>query len=113
MATNLHYKSISFGCFFDCCSTFYVGARVFLTDVVCTQLYHTKLEQLLTLTGRLNALSNTLGPEFYSRDIVESSPAIGQNEDDPNSHRDVTPERFSKLEKELVRGKGEVVSMIK
>ncbi|KAI0946534.1 hypothetical protein AcW1_009974 [Taiwanofungus camphoratus] len=76
------------------------------------QLYHTKLEQLLTLTGRLNALSNTLGPEFYSRDIVESSPAIGQNEDDPNSHRDVTPERFSKLEKELVRGKGEVAKRL-
>lgn len=30
--------------------------------------------------------------------------------DAPTALRDVTPERFSKLEKELVRGKGEVVS---
>ncbi|KAJ7489338.1 microtubule associated protein-domain-containing protein [Mycena latifolia] len=61
------------------------------------QLYHTKLEQLTTLTNRLNALSRTLGPEFYSQDLVDEA-----------EYRDVTPERFSKLEKELVRGKGEV-----
>ncbi|KAJ6611195.1 microtubule associated protein-domain-containing protein [Mycena sp. CBHHK59/15] len=61
------------------------------------QLYHTKLEQLTTLTNRLHALSRTLEPDFYSQDII-----------DDGEYRDVTPERFSKLEKELVRGKGEV-----
>ncbi|KAJ7868841.1 microtubule associated protein-domain-containing protein [Mycena leptocephala] len=54
------------------------------------QLYHTKLEQLTTLGNRLSALSRILGPEFYSQDIV------GDGE-----YRDVTPEHFSKLEKEL------------
>lgn len=77
---------------------------------VTLQLYHTKLEQLLTLTGRLNTLSNTLGPEFYPQDILDPIPAAGEDEYDSASHRDVTPERFSRLEKELVRGKGEVVS---
>ncbi|KAJ7750397.1 microtubule associated protein [Mycena maculata] len=61
------------------------------------QLYHTKLEQLTTLTNRLGALSRTLGPDFYPQDII-----------DDGEYRDVSPERFSKLEKELVRGKGEV-----
>ncbi|KAH9950769.1 microtubule associated protein-domain-containing protein [Amylocystis lapponica] len=76
------------------------------------QLYHTKLEQLLTLTNRLTALSHTLGPTFYAHDIVEPAPALGEDEDDPSSHRDVSPERFSKLEKELVRGKGEVAKRL-
>jgi protein regulator of cytokinesis 1 len=67
--------------------------------LIVPQLYHTKLEQLTTLGNRLSALSRILGPEFYSQDIV------GDGE-----YRDVTPEHFSKLEKELVRGKGEVVS---
>ncbi|KAJ6504120.1 microtubule associated protein [Mycena vitilis] len=65
------------------------------------QLYHTKLEQLTTLGNRLGALSRTLGPEFYSQDII-----------DDEEYRDVTPERFSKLEKELVRGKGEVAKRL-
>jgi protein regulator of cytokinesis 1 len=51
------------------------------------------------LGNRISALSRTLGPEFYPQDIT-----------DDGEYRDVTPERFSKLEKELVRGKGEVVS---
>ncbi|KAJ7100668.1 microtubule associated protein [Mycena belliarum] len=61
------------------------------------QLYHTKLEQLTTLTNRLSVLARTLGPEFYSQDLT-----------DEFEYRDVSPEHFSKLEKELVRGKGEV-----
>ncbi|KAJ6598433.1 microtubule associated protein-domain-containing protein [Mycena vulgaris] len=65
------------------------------------QLYHTKLEQLTTLTNRLSAFSRTLGPEFYSQDLVDEA-----------EYRDVTPERFSKLEKELVRGKGEVAKRL-
>ncbi|THG96644.1 hypothetical protein EW026_g5225 [Hermanssonia centrifuga] len=72
------------------------------------QLYHTKLEQLLTISNRLAQLSRTLGPEFFASDILEPSAATGESEVDPSSNRDVTPERFSKLEKELVRGKGEV-----
>ncbi|KAJ7176713.1 microtubule associated protein [Mycena filopes] len=65
------------------------------------QLYHTKLEQLTTLGNRLGALARTLGPEFYSQDIIDNE-----------EYRDVTPERFSKLEKELVRGKGEVAKRL-
>lgn len=33
-----------------------------------------------------------------------------ESPNDPNALRDVMPERFSRLEKELVRGKGEMVS---
>jgi protein regulator of cytokinesis 1 len=69
------------------------------------QLYHTKLEQLTTLTNRITTLSRTLGPDFYAYDIVES---VLVTSDRP-AFRDVTPERFLRLEKELVRGKGEVV----
>ena len=56
-------------------------------------------------------LSRTLGPEFYSPESLD--PVIAEDEDElePDANRDVTPERFSKLEKELVRGKSEVVSM--
>lgn len=56
----------------------------------------------------MNALSRTLGPDFYTQEIVESTPPS----EDPTTTRDVTPERFSKLEKELVRGKAEVVSAL-
>ncbi|KAL4247812.1 MAP65/ASE1 family protein [Abortiporus biennis] len=72
------------------------------------QLYHSKLEQLLTLTNRLNALSRTLGSTYYSSDILEPTPASGESTMEPTFYRDVTPERFNKLEKELVRGKGEM-----
>ncbi|KAI0041479.1 hypothetical protein FA95DRAFT_1548712 [Auriscalpium vulgare] len=71
------------------------------------QLYHTKLEQLSTLTNRLIAMSRTLGDDFYSEDILVPQPLA-----DTGSHRDVTPERFSRLEKELVRGKGEVTKRL-
>jgi hypothetical protein len=73
-------------------------------------LYHTKLEQLTTLTNRLNTLARTVGREYFAQDILEPLPAPGENPSDPNVNWDVTPERFSKLEKELVRGKAEVVN---
>ncbi|KAF8154613.1 microtubule associated protein-domain-containing protein [Crassisporium funariophilum] len=76
------------------------------------QVYHTKLEQLNTLTNRLNALARTLGPEYYATDITASTPASGEDSHDPNCNRDVTPERFMKLEKELVRGKAEVTKRL-
>ncbi|KAG7095227.1 hypothetical protein E1B28_006002 [Marasmius oreades] len=69
------------------------------------QLYHTKLEQLMNLTNRLNALAKTLDSDFFSLDILEPTLVKGDSADNP--HKDVTPERFSKLEKELVRGKSE------
>ncbi|KAK2460002.1 hypothetical protein APHAL10511_008008 [Amanita phalloides] len=72
------------------------------------QLYHTKLEQLTTLTNRLSGLLRTLGADYFSRDILEPTPAIGEPQNDPRANRDVTPERFLKLERELVRGKAEV-----
>ena len=55
-------------------------------------------------------LARTLGPGYFAQDIIEPSLAVGENSYDANANRDVTPERFLKLEKELVRGKAEVVS---
>ncbi|KAF9527211.1 microtubule associated protein [Crepidotus variabilis] len=72
------------------------------------QVYHTKLEQLNSLTNRLNVLARTLGFEYFAFDILESTYSGGENSTDPTACRDVTPERFLKLEKELVRGKAEV-----
>ena len=74
------------------------------------QLYHTKLEQINTLCNRLAVLARTLGPDFYPSDTFDA-PAIGGTNDgetEQETCRDVSPERFSKLEKELVRGKGEI-----
>ncbi|KAL1757706.1 microtubule associated protein-domain-containing protein [Schizophyllum commune] len=76
------------------------------------QLYHTKLEQLTTLTNRITNLSRILGPHFYAHDITTLAPAPGEDGTDPECNRDVSPERFSKLEKELVRGKGEVTKRL-
>lgn len=78
------------------------------------QAYHTKLEQLATITNRLNTLARTLGTTYFAPDILEPTPALAISEDDTEASgtdtpRDVTPERFLKLEKELVRGKAEVV----
>lgn len=88
---------------------------MFLREIVKyirnTQVYHTKLEQMNTLMNRLNALARTLGSEYFSQDIVEPLPAPGEDSYNANANRDVTPERFLKLEKELVRGKAEVVSV--
>ncbi|KAF7303775.1 hypothetical protein MIND_00607100 [Mycena indigotica] len=64
------------------------------------QLYHTKLEQLTSLCNRLSTLTRTLGASFYT-DII-----------DEGEYRDVSPERFSRLEKELVRGKAEVTKRL-
>ncbi|KAJ3509210.1 hypothetical protein NLJ89_g5340 [Agrocybe chaxingu] len=72
------------------------------------QVYHTKLEQLNTLTNRLNALARTLGPDYFAHDILEPALCPGESVVDAGANRDVTPERFLKLEKELVRGKAEV-----
>lgn len=55
-------------------------------------------------------LAQTLGPDFYALDVFDAS-ATANSEDgetELEACRDVTPERFSKLEKELMRGKGEV-----
>jgi len=73
-------------------------------------VYHTKLEQLNALTNRLSAIARTLGAEYFALDMIEPTPALGES---PTDHacRDVTPERFLKLEKELVRGKTEVVCL--
>lgn len=74
-----------------------------------SQLYHKKFEQLLALTSRITSLARTLGAGFFARDILEPKIAGDGDSFDTSSHRDVTPERFALLEKELVRGKGEVV----
>lgn len=60
--------------------------------------------------NRINNLVRTLGREYFAQDILEPTPALGETPQDPNVKWDVTPERFSKLEKELVRSKAEVVS---
>ena len=75
------------------------------------QLYQTKFEQLLGLTNKINALVRIVGPGFFGQDITYPTPAQGiQVSEEPRGLRDVTPERFSKLEKELVRAKSEIVS---
>lgn len=81
-----------------------------MTPLAYCQVYHTKLEQLNTLTNRLNAIGKTLGVGYFPYDILEPTLADGEAYDRPEAFRDVTPERFKKLEKELVRGKAEVVS---
>ncbi|KAG6831554.1 hypothetical protein H0H92_009473 [Tricholoma furcatifolium] len=76
------------------------------------QVYHTKFEQLTTLTNRLAHLARTLGSEYFTSDVLEPAIAAGDDSQDPNSNMDVTPERFLKLEKELVRGKAEVTKRL-
>ncbi|KAJ3837684.1 microtubule associated protein [Lentinula raphanica] len=76
------------------------------------QLYHTKLEQLTNLTHRLNAVARSLNSDFYSQDILEPTAPVEEGTMDSTMHRDVTPERFSKLEKELARGKAEVTKRL-
>jgi protein regulator of cytokinesis 1 len=72
------------------------------------QLYHTKLEQLIALTTRLVSMSRVVGDNFFPEDVLD--PSAGRS---PGAlYQDVNPERFSKLEKELVRGKGEIVGYI-
>jgi protein regulator of cytokinesis 1 len=53
-------------------------------------------------------LARTLGSDYFPQDVIDPVPAPGHAS--PGANRDVTPERFMKLEKELVRGKAEVVS---
>ncbi|KAF9067284.1 microtubule associated protein-domain-containing protein [Rhodocollybia butyracea] len=76
------------------------------------QLYHTKLEQLTNLTNRLNAQARSLSSDFYSQDILLPTSAFEDSPVDKGTHRDVTPERFSKLEKELARGKAEITKRL-
>ncbi|KAF8554517.1 hypothetical protein OG21DRAFT_1508849 [Imleria badia] len=76
------------------------------------QVYHTKLEQLTTLTNRLNALARSLGSNYFSADILRPTVSAEESSTNPNALRDVMPERFSKLEKELVRGKGEMTKRL-
>ncbi|KAG6833143.1 hypothetical protein H0H87_010857 [Tephrocybe sp. NHM501043] len=76
------------------------------------QVYHTKYEQLTTLMNRLKALARTLGSDYFKQDILEPIVAPGDIPNDANANLDVTPERFLKLEKELVRGKAEVSKRI-
>lgn len=73
-----------------------------------TKLYASKLEQLHALTARLASLAETLGKHFYSSEVLKPAPASGQKEH-ADSWRDVTPEHFNWLEKELTRGRAEVV----
>jgi protein regulator of cytokinesis 1 len=72
----------------------------------------------------LSNLASTLGPTFFSDDILNPTPSPGElsgstkpsrTVDDAGSSieeeamlRDVTPERFNRIEKELVRGKNEI-----
>jgi protein regulator of cytokinesis 1 len=72
------------------------------------KLYTSKLEQLHALTARLATSARTLGKNFYSSEILKPTPASSQKEY-ADSWRDVTAERFNWLEKELTRGRAEVV----
>ncbi|GJJ12968.1 hypothetical protein Clacol_007215 [Clathrus columnatus] len=72
------------------------------------QLYQTKYEQGMGLTNKINALVHILGNNFFPPDIVSTISAPGTTEESPKALKDVSPERFNKLEKELVRAKGEI-----
>ena len=52
-------------------------------------------------------MSRIVGDGFFPDDVLDRS--IGCNSGIP--YQDVCPERFSRLEKELVRGKGELVGL--
>lgn len=54
------------------------------------------------MTNRVQTLARTLGPAFFAIELFDDDMSTSEI-------RDVTPERFLRLEKELVRGKGEVV----
>ncbi|KAI5118297.1 hypothetical protein M0805_003816 [Coniferiporia weirii] len=71
-------------------------------------LYKTKLEQLTNIINRITPLTHTLGLDFFAPDIIGFSLKFGDGASDGPSLHDVSPERFSKVEKELVRGKGEI-----
>ena len=58
----------------------------------------------------MNSLAPTLGSHCFQPDILTPTLTVAEEADTPTALRDVTTERFSKLEKELVRGEGEVVS---
>jgi len=60
--------------------------------------------------NRLNSFARTLGSHFFQPDILTPTFTDAEEADAPNALRDVMHERFSNLEKELVRGKGKVVS---
>ena len=98
--------------------------QLFAQEEKLQQLYTSKLEQLNTLTTRLSNLASTLGSTFFGDDILNPTPSPGElsvvttssrTADDTITSieeeamlRDVTPERFNRLEKELVRGKNEI-----
>lgn len=65
------------------------------------------MEQLIALTSRLVAMSRIVGDGFFHEDVFDSSASCSSSV----PYQDVCPERFSRLEKELVRGKGEMVSL--
>ena len=53
--------------------------------------------------NRLATLTNTLGPGFYPDDLLQPVDVVPEG-----TYPDVTPERSSKIEKELLRGKQEI-----
>jgi len=64
----------------------------------------------MAMTNRLHALTRTLGSDYFSVDVMEPAVLSGEDPVDPNATKDVTPERFLRMEKELVRGKADIVS---
>lgn len=61
------------------------------------------------LMNKINNMVHILGNQFFAPDIPIMIPAPGATVEDTLALKDVSPERFSKLEKELVRAKGEIV----
>ncbi|KAG9025159.1 hypothetical protein FRB95_010487 [Tulasnella sp. JGI-2019a] len=86
------------------------------------QVYQTKTEQLISLNSRVQNLSRTLGPAFFPSDVlnltlvpIQMDDELASNipQDIPSTSRmDVTPERFQRVEKELMRGKAEIVTRL-
>jgi hypothetical protein len=53
-------------------------------------------------------MSRIVGEGLFPKDVLEH---LGDGHSGA-PYQDVSPERFSRLEKELVRGKGEIVSLL-
>ena len=66
----------------------------------------------MNANNRIISLARVLGSEYFSIEVMEPPPTYGESMMETQTLRDVTPERFSKLDKEVAKGKSEIVSVM-